>query len=436
MFNGRMYIVSSPALASQVQRASASLSFERLTVEVAPRLLGLGEKTKRILADTEVAAPSLNQIIQPLLGPAEMVEICRKQLEHFTAFFQAMTDDLETDLFKLVKQEMTEASMNTFFGPHNPFVVHPDLVNEFWNWENGIVPYAVGVLPQWTARRAYKGINRVADGFEEYLSKGRQSQACELIRRRQKLHDDTGLTYAEQARLEVGFSLGINVNASVTAFWVLNNIFSRPTLLAELREEIQRNAVLAPNTISFRALRDSCPLLNSIYRETMRFCAPMSTTRYVLEDTVIADSYFLRKDSIVQIIGGLLHADEALWGPDVDKFNSRRFIYTPNGSKTSEDGAVLASKEGQLHPAAFRAFGGGTSLCPGRHFAQMEILSFTAAFVMGFDMSPPTGLTKVAWDPPMAEKTFLIAAIKPHKELNVKVSRRQGMEDLQWLLQY
>jgi cytochrome P450 len=433
-----MYIVSSPALASQVQRASASLSFEQLTVEVVPRLLGINEETQRIIGDpkSKIVGQALNHVIHPFLGPMEMIGLCRTQLLHFTDFVNGISSGLEADLFKMVTREITMASMNTFFGPENPMAVHPNLVEEFWNWENGIVAYMVGILPQWTARRAYNGIKSVAQGFEEYLNEGRHAQACELVRKRQKLHDDAGITYPEQGRLEVGLSLGVNVNASITVFWMLNNIFSRPSLLAELRDEVRNNAILLPNTISFGALRDSCPLLNSVYRETMRFCAPMSTTRYVLEDTIVADTYLLRKDSIVQIIGGLLHSDPATWGPDVDTFNPRRFYHTPNGSKTSENGSAPASKESQIHPAAFRAFGGGTSLCPGRHFAQMEILSFTAAMITGFDMEPPNGQAKVMWDPPMDEKTFLIAAIKPRRELNVKLVRRQGMEDTKWVLQY
>ena len=436
--NGRMYIVSSPALASQVQRASASLSFEQLTVEVGPRLLGIDEKTKRIIADpkTKVVSHALNHIIHPYLGPAEMEGLCVTQLQRFTDFFDGILSGLETDLFRLVTREITRAGMATYYGPENPMAIQTDLIDEFWNWETGIVAYMVGIMPQWTARRAYNGINRCAKGFEEYFNRGRHAQASELVRRRQKLHDDAGISYSQQSRLEVGLSLGINVNASITLFWVLNNVFSRPSLLAELRHEIQSNAILLPNTISFAALRDSCPLLNSVYRETMRFCAPMSTTRYVSDDTLIADRYLLRKDSIVQIIGGLLHSDPGIWGHDVDSFNPRRFYHTPNGSKTSDNGRVPASKGSQIHPAAFRAFGGGTSLCPGRHFAQVEVLSFAATMVMGWDMEPPKGQEKIRWDPPMDEKTFLVAAIKPLRNLDVKLVRRQGMEDTKWVLQY
>jgi cytochrome P450 len=46
---------------------------------------------------------------------------------------------------------------------------------------------------------------------------------------------------------------------------------------------------------------------------------------------------------------------------------------------------------GGIHPAAFRGFGGGKTLCPGRHFATNEILLFTALIVHGFDITPLEG---------------------------------------------
>lgn len=43
---------------------------------------------------------------------------------------------------------------------------------------------------------------------------------------------------------------------------------------------------------------------------------------------------------------------------------------------------------------AFRAFGGGATLCPGRHFASTEILAFASAILLRFDIKPSNG----SWD--------------------------------------
>ncbi|KAF2280008.1 cytochrome P450 [Westerdykella ornata] len=444
MANGRMYIVSDPLLASQVQRASATLSFEELIVQATGRLVGISKEAAEILKDPNckeegrdrMVTEVIQKVIHPLLGPQAIASLASVQLQHFTEFVNSIPEGLDTELFHLLTREISAATALTFYGPRNPFAEHPELTEEFWKWETDIVPYMMNIMRPLTARKAYNAINRVSAGFEEYLEKGRQAQASELIRRRQKAHQDVGISIPDQARLEVTMTLGISVNAAISIFWLVNNICSRPALLEEIREEIRTKGLVSPNTISFSALRESCPLLNSALRETLRLIAPLATTRYVLKDTIVADTYLLRKDCIVQIAGNLIHADKQIWGPDAESFNPRRFLYTMNGSKTLDDGTVPDSKVNQIHPVAFRAFGGGSSLCPGRHFAQMEILSLTAALLMGFEFAPPKGKAKVEWDPEFDDNKFVIGAFKPRRGVDVRVKRREGMENVKWAIQF
>jgi cytochrome P450 len=39
----------------------------------------------------------------------------------------------------------------------------------------------------------------------------------------------------------------------------------------------------------------------------------------------------------------------------------------------------------------FRVFGGGKTLCPGRHFATNEVLAVVAMFIVRLDMTPVGG---------------------------------------------
>ena len=378
----------------------------------------------------------LHGLMTNLLSPQKIDGVANVQLRHFTDIINGLEDGFETDLYPFIKKEITLASMESFYGPENPMALHPELVEEFWNWEGGLVGLMMGVFPKWTARKAYNGLERCTRGFMEYIKEKRYTKAYELLQRRRQFHEDEGLSLEDQARCEVPMMLGINVNAGITAFWVLNNIYSRPSLLAEIREEIQSHALVEPDRISFSALRDKVPILNSIFRESMRVTAPMSSARYVKEDTLLADTWLLRKGTVVQIAGPVLHANKNIWGEDVESFNPRRFVYNQNGTKSSSDGSIVDAKANQVHPAAYRSFGGGSTLCPGRHFAQMEVLSLTAVILMGFDLEAPKGQDKVAWDPPMDDKRFPIAVIKPLTEVNVRFVRRPGMEDVKWKLEY
>jgi cytochrome P450 len=158
---------------------------------------------------------------------------------------------------------------------------------------------------------------------------------------------------------------------------------------------------------------------------------PAISARFVDEDTIIADTWLVRKGAVVQLAGNAIHHDPEIWGPDCDTFNPDRFLYSLNGSKTNSDGTVPEDKAHFVHPAAFRSFGGGTSLCPGRHFAHGEVLGLAAVLLMAFDMSP---VNSTAWNPPADVKRLPISVLKPLKEVKVKLQRRKEYEGVKWEL--
>jgi hypothetical protein len=440
MLNGRAYVVTSPALAVAVQRAASTLDFDQLIVEVTPRLVGSSAETRRILLDptakeegrTRMVTRS-HTVINPPLIAHRKGDMSQNQLSHMSERINSIWSGEDVEIFKFVTRALMAASMHSFYGPHNPFAVHPDLLEKYWDWDSGIVGYAVNILPKLTARKAYYGLEACAQGFLEYTKNGFYTEALPFLQERKKMHEDVGIPDDEHARLDMGISFGFISNAGITTFWIVNNIFSRPELLQQIREEICTNAFEAPGTISSSQLRDACPLLNSVFRETMRINAPMTSARYVLEDTLIADTYLLRKGNVVQISGGVLHSDTEIWGPDVSSFNARRFYHNVNGSKTDQNGNIISGEDNAVHPA-FRGFGGGKTLCPGRHFAQMEITSMAAILAMGFDMLPPKGTKSVAWDPMRNDKKFPFAATKPVRDISVRLQRREGYENVKWEL--
>jgi cytochrome P450 len=429
-------MVVDPALAVAVQRASSTLDFDEVVVQATPRLVKLNAQTTSILQDPTAKEEGRKRmvahahgIINPPLAAHNIWSISQSQLDHFGNYINKFSDG-EVDLYKFFTRELVAATMHSMYGPQNPFAVRPELLEKFWEWDDGNIGYAMSAYPQITARKAYKAMEECLQGWVEYTEKGRHSEAQPFLKTRYDMHMDAGISNHEHARLEMGIILGFNSNASVTTFWIMNNIFSRPELLQQIREEVQANAFEAPGTISATKVKDSCPLLNSVFRETLRLAAPMTSARVVLEDTIIADTYLLKKGNVVQIAGGVMNSDTEIWGPDASSFNPRRFFYTPNG--TNPDGSISDTKANTVHPAAFRSFGGGASLCPGRHFAQIEVTSLAAMMALGFDMKPVEGMTEVGWNPPKDDKRFPLVVTKPTQDVRVKIVRRKGWEDVKW----
>jgi len=238
------------------------------------------------------------------------------------------------------------------------------------------------------------------------------------------------------AQAEQGMMFAIVANAMPATFWVISYIFTHPDVLRDIRAELENtDGVVSVRSngeriISISGLRAKTPLLNSVLREVLRVYAALSSVRLVLEDTIIANQYLLKKGSIVQIPAVTVHSDASIWGSDVAEFNPRRFEKSINGTLVENGSAGADKKEKQVHPSAFRAFGGGSSLCPGRHFAQMEILGFTTMLVLGYELGPVEG-DKLMLPKPL-ESRFPLTLYKPEKDLMVNIRLREGLEGVKW----
>jgi cytochrome P450 len=91
---------------------------------------------------------------------------------------------------------------------------------------------------------------------------------------------------------------------------------------------------------------------------------------------MLDSKYLIKKGRMVTLPGPVQHSDTRAWGENAADFNHTRFM----------------QPDKRVPAAAFRAFGGGASLCPGRHFATTIILNFTAMLVMHSDIVPAGGV--------------------------------------------
>jgi cytochrome P450 len=122
-----------------------------------------------------------------------------------------------------------------------------------------------------------------------------------------------------------------------------------------------------------------------------------------MEDTFL-HQYFLKKDSTIMVVNPVMHTDVSVWGPSAHEFSHYRFLEKDIPSTKSENATehrgeyTRASKwsERPEKSPACRNFGGGSTLCPGRHFATQEVLSLVAMIIMRFEVRPVKG----CWLPP------------------------------------
>ena len=276
-------------------------------------------------------------------------------------------------------------------------------------------------MPSITVRKGIAARTKVVKALTEYFRAEGHKQGSDLVNGRLETALSNGLTVEDFAPYEVGGSFAVLVNTAPAVFWMIFLVYSYPSLFSEIRAEVEPIMSISRDdglvrSLDITSLKQSCPLLTSTFQEVLRFRSMGTSVRQVMEDTILQDKWLLKKDCMIQMPSQIIHTSSAIWGDDVNEFNPRRFL-----------------RDGQLgkrpNAAAFRAFGGGTTLCPGRHFATNEVLAVFTMFVMRFDLTPCSG----EWSLPTTHNTNMASVVMtPDNDIEVQVSLRKGYEDGTW----
>ncbi|KAM7184866.1 Cytochrome P450 [Rhypophila sp. PSN 637] len=259
-------------------------------------------------------------------------------------------------------------------------------------------------------------------------------------------------------------------------------------------------------TINLKNIQISCPILLSTFKETLRVHGNVLSTRVLTSDHLLNDRYLLKKGAILVMPNPVYHSDPSIWGPTVSQFDHRRFlrrrgtgrpssqcpiataacvsisISTPANrsstgvcaiatgtpmnctstcahsqtnpcscsiTKTEKPIHVPNRSSGKVNPRiAYRPFGSGSHICPGRHWATTQALSFIALTVCRFDITPvstpstktkqnsgsrsksqfsqpPTVLEENQWIPPTTQRASQSAGVpRPDVDIQARVSLR------------
>ena len=161
-------------------------------------------------------------------------------------------------------------------------------------------------------------------------------------------------------------------------------------------------------------LETACPLLMSIYTETLRVNTASASVRSISEPTSIG-GLTLPRGCMVIVPYRQLHFDQMVYD-HADRFDAGRFVKKANLAKG----------------ASFRPFGGGVTYCSGRLVAQREVMAFVALALVRFNVElvleeadgvprSPTGM------PEADEKKTTLGMLPPKQgpEVVVRVSLRK-----------
>lgn len=179
------------------------------------------------------------------------------------------------------------------------------------------------------------------------------------------------------ARGELGNTFALLGNSTPVALWVIWHVYSDDKVLADIRSEVSRLVErsededgAAISSVDLGMVKTACPILLSTFIKTLRYRAVNPGPRQLLEDVVI-QGYLLNKGNMLMVPAPVQHTSTTSWGENTLEFDHLRFTCKNRPNRV-----------------AFRAFGGGHVLCPGRHFATTEIMALAALLMLQFDMVP------------------------------------------------
>ncbi|KAI0651986.1 cytochrome P450 [Trametes meyenii] len=212
----------------------------------------------------------------------------------------------------------------------------------------------------------------------------------------------------------------LQANAVWAAYWLIALLLQEPEGLAPLIAEVdsvRRSWVAAhPSTPLSGFFEDvalgsskSLPLLTSAIQETLRYTSQTFSIRQVV-NPVRLGGFDLRTGEQVVCVTRQVHMDEEIH-PSASVFDIRRYL---DGPKAMKDGKLVANHS--------MPFGGGVSMCEGRHFAMSELKTFIAMLLTysTLELDPAsTSRPEFAWE------RIGAGIMHPRGDVQVIVRKRQ-----------
>ncbi|GAB1317669.1 hypothetical protein MFIFM68171_07879 [Madurella fahalii] len=428
----RIYIVNATELIPALQKQWRLISFAAIAAD-AGNVVGMSKEAlevmKRDLTSEHGFSPSWPKYIMPAMAPgADLDAINRRSIEIFSGEMARLRAKgaSQVGLWQWCRGVMVESTTEAVWGPANPY--RDPVVADAWKtFEAGFLTLSMFPLPSLFFPKLFRAREVAAAAMIDYMGKGGHETASGLVRKRVEHHARLfGLSVDDVGRGELGNAFAVLGNTTPCALWVLYQIFSDDRVVAEIRSQVSAlvreesdESGATVSSIDLAGIKEACPVLLSTFQETLRYRAVNPGPRVLLDDVLLDGRILLKKGSMLMIPAPVQHTDVAAWGDDASEFDHMRFARKPGRGR------------GRPNRVAFRAFGGGHVLCPGRHFASTEIMSLAALLVLQFDVMPVAG----KWVEPTWDKSPLQAGF-PVIDEDIRVELRPRDPSRKWRVTY
>lgn len=203
------------------------------------------------------------------------------------------------DLYTFLKDEMFRAATTVLCGDHL-LRLNPEFGRRFWEFDSYALSY-LRRLPRWMARRAWRAREETLEGLErwrEFTAERHPFQGAEetkveweefwgsrLMRSREAMFNDLGVSKRGKAAFDLGMLWATNANVIPSTLWSLLGVFMTPGLTERVLAETESCFDEETGAMDIARLC-SKPLLASIYLETLRYSVGASPARNLLVPSI------------------------------------------------------------------------------------------------------------------------------------------------------
>ncbi|KPM36728.1 hypothetical protein AK830_g9850 [Neonectria ditissima] len=409
IFNTKLYVANTQRLTPPIMKASKTLTF-RPFMQTAVKLMGKASNETYEIFGTDMVNDFSHAMKNSLAPGPYLDEQNLRMGKRAIMDLDALSQTPSVFLLEWARHAVVQASSCGIFGEEHPFR-DPAVETGFWTWQGYLPLQMVGLD---LLRKGDAAREIVFKAFREYC-KAVPDDASHLFRERTRTMREAGICEEDISRQQSTFGTAAFANSIPALYWTIHELFSRPDILEQVRDQVASQAVSGSSdsgfTLDVSSLKTKCPLILSVYQETQRTRHIHANIRKVTADTLLDGKYLLKADNYVQMPGQPIHTNPDIWGSSAEDFDPYRFV--------PKDAAGRKS----VAPSSFLAWGAPPHLCPARQFASTEILLVVALLALRYDLVPANG---GEWGGNPAVNTGdLVSMYNPKKDIQVEIKERE-----------
>lgn len=364
-----------PAIISQVYRDPETFIFTPIRLEMSVDVFDISHE-----ATYSQGMLSSFEVHHKYLSPKEVPRLLQAYAGHIHSELGneigRLSQTGKTSLKDLLLPAAYNSACKAFLGQNFPA---EKTFRDFQTYDETL-PLFFAKAPGFVLRKARTAWTNIQNAIAEHISSPDPGLSTFLVSC-DEAYIDGGFSVRDRAASHACDMWALNANAIWAVYWIIALQLQQPEGLAPLIEEIDacRKAYLAahPSVTSVLENDDvlydwlsttgaTTPLLASTIQEVLRFCSSALSIRLVTCDTTLG-GYALHKGQKIVCMTRAMHTDDEIH-EDSTKFIPTRYL----------DTSKLRTKDGKNVPNHTSPFGGGVSMCEGRHFAQAELRYYVA----------------------------------------------------------